>query len=102
MEEVAFPGLTDSMEWMEVRTPQDAYHFGLYQGGMFGIEPSLFQSGVFRPQVKPLSVDNLYAVGASIHPGGGIPIVIQGAQLMVRQLVQDFQITSASTTARST
>lgn len=67
----------------------DAETFGLFKGGSFGIAPSLFQSGVFRPQVKPYPLENLYAVGASIHPGGGIPIVMQGARLMAEQLLQD-------------
>ncbi|MBH9966830.1 phytoene desaturase family protein [[Bacillus] enclensis] len=89
LEERAFPGLRDAVEWMEIRTPLDAEKFGLHKGGSFGVAPTLFQSGVFRPQVKPYHIDNLYAVGASIHPGGGIPLVMQGAKLMADQLLSD-------------
>jgi phytoene desaturase len=89
LEERAFPGLRDAVEWMEIRTPLDAERFGLHKGGSFGVAPTLFQSGVFRPQVKPYHIDNLYAVGASIHPGGGIPLVMQGAKLMTEQLLSD-------------
>ncbi|MGM0845757.1 MAG: phytoene desaturase family protein [Bacillota bacterium] len=77
-----FPGLRDAVEWMEVRTPEDDQQDGLFQGGSFGIAPTLSQSGVFRPQVKPFSYEGLYSVGASVHPGGGIPIVMQGAKLL--------------------
>ncbi|KMJ57856.1 capsular biosynthesis protein CpsH [Bacillus sp. LL01] len=86
----AFPGLTEKMEWMEVRTPNDAEQEGLFQGGSFGIAPSLFQSGVFRPQAKLSSFENVYATGASIHPGGGIPIVMQSAKLAANQIIHDF------------
>ncbi|WP_100372549.1 phytoene desaturase family protein [Bacillus sp. FJAT-45037] len=82
LEKRAFPDLRDAIEWMEVRTPKMALQDGLYAGGSFGIAPSLRQSGVFRPQLKPFKFDNVYAVGASTHPGGGIPIVMQGAKLL--------------------
>lgn len=62
---------------------------GLFEGGDFGLAPNLFQSGVFRPQVKVADVDNLYAVGASIHPGGGVPIVMQSAKLMASVLLKE-------------
>ncbi|QXE00238.1 NAD(P)/FAD-dependent oxidoreductase [Terribacillus sp. DMT04] len=79
-ERLLLPGLKESIEWLKVRTPADAQHAGLYQGGSFGIAPSLFQSGGFRPQNKPFPIKGLYAVGASVHPGGGVPIVMQGAK----------------------
>ncbi|RIW38958.1 phytoene desaturase [Bacillus salacetis] len=82
LEARGFPGLKEAVEWMEVRTPEDDQQDGLYQGGSFGIAPTLNQSGVFRPQVKPFSYEGLYSVGASVHPGGGIPIVMQGAKLL--------------------
>ncbi|MGD6875325.1 phytoene desaturase family protein [Bacillus infantis] len=82
MEKDSFPGLRDHIEWMKVRTPEDALREGLYGGGSFGIAPSLFQSGIFRPQLRPFKEKNIYAVGASVHPGGGIPIVLQGAKML--------------------
>ncbi|SFJ90396.1 phytoene desaturase [Halobacillus dabanensis] len=86
MEQKGFPDLRAHMEWMHVRTPEDAEKDGLYAGGSFGIAPTLFQSGVFRPQLQPYPLRNVYAVGASVHPGGGVPIVMQGAKLLVDYL----------------
>ncbi|PAE16944.1 hypothetical protein CHH91_06775 [Virgibacillus sp. 7505] len=79
-EQTLLPGLLGSIEWLKVRTPADASQAGLYQGGSFGIAPNLLQSGGFRPQNKPFGIEGLYAVGASVHPGGGVPIVMQGAK----------------------
>lgn len=74
--------LRSKIVWKKVRTPHDSKRDGLFDGGSFGLAPTLFQSGVFRPQVQPFSYENLYAVGASIHPGGGVPIVMHGARVL--------------------
>lgn len=84
-----FPGLRSAVRWMKIRTPRDAEADGLYGGGSFGISPLLTQSAVFRPQLSPLPVANLYAVGASTHPGGGVPIVMQGARLLVNHILKE-------------
>lgn len=81
-ERILFPGLKRAIRWQKVRTPRDAARQGQYLGGSFGIAPIPTQIGAFRPQVKPLGIDRLYAVGASVHPGGGVPIVMQGARLL--------------------
>ena len=93
LEEKGYPGLGDAIEWIQVKSPQEAKQEGLYQGGSFGIAPTLFQSGVFRPQLKPFGMDNVYAVGASTHPGGGVPIVMQGAKLLADYMNQDVYAT---------
>ncbi len=82
VERRGFPDLRASIEWKQIRTPKQAMKEGLYQGGSFGLAPTLSQSGVFRPQIDPHGIKNLYAVGASIHPGGGVPIVMQGAKML--------------------
>lgn len=89
LEKRGFPQLREAVVWQKVRTPNDSMREGLFEGGSFGLAPNLFQSGVFRPQVKVADVDNLYAVGASIHPGGGVPIVMQSAKLMASVLLKE-------------
>lgn len=44
-----FPGIKKYIEWSKVRTPLDAMSEGMYKGGSFGIAPTLFQSGMYRP-----------------------------------------------------
>ncbi|NMI03978.1 phytoene desaturase [Paenibacillus sp. SZ31] len=89
-EQRGFPGLRAAIKWKKVRTPADAERDGLYGGGSFGIAPVLFQSGVYRPQPKPFpNIQGLYAAGASVHPGGGVPIVMQSARMAVNQLMKE-------------
>ncbi|WP_429309793.1 FAD-dependent oxidoreductase [Paenibacillus mucilaginosus] len=88
LERRGFPGLRAAVEWMKVRTPEDALAEGLFGGGSFGIAPSLQQSGVFRPQLAPFGIEGLYAVGASVHPGGGVPVVMQGAKQIADHILK--------------
>ncbi|UQZ33904.1 phytoene desaturase [Paenibacillus sp. PK3_47] len=88
-EERGFPGLSASLVWRKLRTPADAEQEGLFGGGSFGIAPVLSQLGVFRPQPKPYPIKGLYAAGASVHPGGGVPIVMQGARMAVHEMIKE-------------
>lgn len=84
LEQRAFPQLRQRIRWLRVRTPQEAQAQGLFEGGSFGLAPTWGQSAMMRPQLKPFAqIEGLYAVGASVHPGGGIPIVMQGAKMLV-------------------
>ncbi|ADU30035.1 phytoene desaturase family protein [Evansella cellulosilytica] len=89
MEKRLDENIMNKIVWKEIRTPHDAKQDRLFEGGAFGLAPTLFQSGVFRPQLKPFSYDNIYAVGASVHPGGGVPIVMQGAKLLAEYLSRE-------------
>ncbi|WRP08082.1 phytoene desaturase family protein [Rossellomorea aquimaris] len=91
MEKRGFEELRKRIKWMKVRTPEEAKQEGLYSGGSFGIAPSLGQSGPFRPQVQPFTEKNIFAVGASIHPGGGVPIVMQGAKLVAETFKEHYK-----------
>ncbi|MFN4214372.1 MULTISPECIES: phytoene desaturase family protein [unclassified Exiguobacterium] len=88
--EAMVPDFTDRVLEMKVRTPMDAERFGLFEGGSFGIAPKLAQSAAFKPQARPYAhIDRLYAVGASVHPCGGVPIVMIGSQLLVKRMEEE-------------
>lgn len=53
-----------------------------YRGAAFGIEPILQQSAWFRYHNRSEDVGSLYFVGASTHPGAGMPGVLCGAKVM--------------------
>ncbi|MEN3000624.1 MAG: phytoene desaturase family protein [Armatimonadota bacterium] len=75
------------IEFVEKRTPHDWVSLGLWQGAAFGISPTFFQSTYFRPSIRS-PFENLYLVGASTHPGNGIPMVLIASEL-VAAAVQD-------------
>lgn len=51
-------------------------------GAAFGIEPRLSQSAYFRYHNRSEDVGGLYFVGASTHPGAGIPGVLNTAKVL--------------------
>lgn len=88
--EALMPDFRERVIEMKVRTPMDAERFGLFEGGSFGIAPKLSQSAAFKPQARPFpKIERLYAVGASVHPCGGVPIVMIGSQLLVKKMEEE-------------
>ena len=83
LESSVLPGLRDSVVTSRVTTPQD-FHDQLwsYKGAGFGLEPVLLQSAWFRPHNRSEDVQGLYMVGASTHPGAGVPGVLMSAKAL--------------------
>lgn len=44
----------------------------------------------YRPKIRSEIFKNLYFVGASAHPGTGVPIVLCGAKLAEQQILKDY------------
>jgi phytoene desaturase len=64
--------------------------FNLSAGSAFGLAATLRQSGPFRPAVRSPFVRHLYHVGASSHPGGGVPIVMMSGKMAAEALEEDY------------
>lgn len=77
------PGFQEHITESFVTTPMDFQNRLLsYRGAAFGPEPILIQSAWFRPHNRSEDVRNLFMVGASTHPGAGIPGVIASAKAL--------------------
>lgn len=61
-----------------------------YLGSAWSLEPTLFQSANFRPHNKSKKYKNLYLVGASTHPGAGVPGVMLTAKTTEKLIRKDF------------
>jgi phytoene desaturase len=83
LEATVLPGLRDTIVTSRVMTPQD-FHDRLmsFKGAAFGLEPLLLQSAWFRPHNRSEDVKNLFMVGASTHPGAGVPGVLMSAKAL--------------------
>ena len=83
LEETVLPNLSEHLTVSFMTTPQD-FHDKLlsYQGAAFGLEPILLQSAWFRPHNLSEDIQNLFMVGASTHPGAGIPGVLMSAKAL--------------------
>ena len=56
------------------------YH--IHYGATFGLAHTFFQSAFFRPSNRDRAIKNLYYVGASTQPGGGLPPVIASSRIV--------------------
>jgi phytoene desaturase len=83
LEETVLPGLSKHVISSHVMTPQD-FHDRLlsFKGAAFGLEPLLLQSAWFRPHNRSEDIENLFMVGASTHPGAGVPGVLMSAKAL--------------------
>jgi phytoene desaturase len=83
LEDTVLPGLSQRVVTSRVATPQDFQdRLWSYKGAGFGLEPLLLQSAWFRPHNRSEDVRGLYMVGASTHPGAGVPGVLMSAKAL--------------------
>ena len=71
------------------------------RGAAFGLEPVLLQSAWFRPHNRSEDIDNLFMVGASTHPGAGVPGVLASAKALESVLPEAAVFQTARAGARS-
>jgi phytoene desaturase len=85
LEQRDMPGLRDSIVTERIFTPEDfRCQLDTPTGSSFSIEPTLRQSGYFRPQARDKQLEGLYLVGAATHPGASLPAVLGGAKAVER------------------
>ena len=76
-----------------VNTPESwKEKFNLDKGGILGLSHSFFNVLSFRPHTKHDSIEGLYFVGASTHPGTGVPVVLAGGKITSEQILEDHGI----------
>jgi len=91
LEKVGVRGLRQHTIFERVFTPEDfAAEYHIMNGSAFGLSHNFRQVGYLRPANKARELDNLYFVGASTAPGGGVPMVIIGSRLTAQRVEQDW------------
>ena len=66
--------------------------FNLDKGAILGLSHSFFNVLSFRPSTSHGTYKDLYFVGASTHPGTGVPIVLAGSKITTEQILSDFMM----------
>ncbi len=68
--------------------------YNLVKGATHGLCHNLTQLGYFRPRNRHSLYHNLYFVGASTHPGTGMPTALISARLAAQRMAEDFERSS--------
>jgi phytoene desaturase len=63
--------------------------YNLVKGSTHGLSHTLTQLGYFRPSNRHPRYKNLYFVGASTHPGTGLPTAMVSGRLVTERIVDD-------------
>jgi len=91
LSDTAIPGLTDHVKVVEMSSPLDFERRLLLPGGaIYGLQQDITAQAVFRPSAKSKSIQGLYLVGASTHPGGGVPTTI-GSGMIAAGLIEKYK-----------
>ena len=59
---------------------------GSWQGALYGQATNSLSALLSRPKWRAKTPGNVYRIGASVHPGGGIPLVIRSALIAAREI----------------
>jgi phytoene desaturase len=70
--------------------------YNLMKGATHGLSHTLTQLGYLRPHNRHPRYHNLYFVGASTHPGTGVPTALVCARLVANRVSEDVQIAAAA------
>ena len=75
----------------EVNYTPPSWHkrYNLMLGATHGLSPNLLQLGYLRPHNRHTRFGNLYFVGASTHPGTGLPTVLGSERLVAGRIVDE-------------
>jgi phytoene desaturase len=86
-------GITDlesHIKFEETYTPLSwRERYNLEKGATHGLAHTLTQMAYFRPANKHPRYENLYFVGASTHPGTGMPTAMVSGRLVSRRIMDD-------------
>jgi phytoene desaturase len=88
-------GLEDNIEVLQQFTPLDfARKTNSTYGSAWGVEPKLTQTAYLRPHNKSQDIKGLYLVGASTHPGAGLPGVMLTAETTEKVILKEVRSTA--------
>jgi len=89
-------GITDfksHIKFEESYTPLSwRKRYNLTKGSTHGLAHTLTQMAYFRPSNRHPRYGNLYFVGASTHPGTGIPTAMVSGRLVSKRIVEEIDI----------
>jgi phytoene desaturase len=84
--------IADDIEDYLILDPEYFAGFGASGGALYGQTRPMWQGGPFHmPAYSSLVRPWLWRVGASVHPGGGIPAVLGGAMNSVQRLLKHLE-----------
>ena len=90
VERIACPGLRESIEVVHMWTPYDIEsNYRSNRGSIYGVVSDRSTNFGFKFPKKSTQYSNLYFVGGSVNPGGGMPMVVLSGQKAADRIKED-------------
>jgi phytoene desaturase len=90
LEAAGLPGLRERIVFERAITPVDfQQQYNAWRGSIYGLSSNSRLTAFLRPPNRAPRVRGLYFVGGSVHPGGGIPLVLLSARLVAKLVAGD-------------
>jgi len=81
--------ISELIDDYKILDPEYFETFGAIGGSLYGTTRPMWQGGPFHvPGYSSLTKPWLWRVGASVHPGGGVPAVLGGAMISTARLLK--------------
>ncbi|HSI65805.1 MAG TPA: phytoene desaturase family protein [Planococcus sp. (in: firmicutes)] len=89
LERMGMDGLRDNIVTRDVWTPHDIERaYGSDRGAIYGTVSDKKRNGGFKHKKQSELYDNLYFVGGTVNPGGGMPMVTLSGQQVSDKIVK--------------
>ncbi|WP_203335017.1 phytoene desaturase family protein [Planococcus beigongshangi] len=89
LERMGLHGLRDNIVTRDVWTPHDIERvYGSDRGAIYGTVSDKKRNGGFKHKKQSELYDNLYFVGGTVNPGGGMPMVTLSGQQVSDKIVK--------------
>ena len=83
-------GIQPTIREMQIRSSADmARLWSSEQGALYGRSSNSMISAFLRQQQRSSRVKDLWYVGGSAHPGGGVPLVIISGTIAAQQIIEE-------------
>ena len=87
--EMGLDDLEGQIRFERIYTPSDwRDRYNLAKGSSYGLSHTFLRMGYLRPQNRHAHYRNLFFVGASTHPGAGLPTVLLSARLATERILE--------------
>ncbi len=89
LDRIAMPGLRDHIVFEQVLTPTDIERMYLSnRGSIYGVVNDRFRNFSFKAPKVSRHYQNLFFVGGSVNPGGGMPMVFLSGQNAAKKVLE--------------
>lgn len=90
LERVGMPDLRKHIVCQHVWTPHDIRErYGSNKGSIYGVVSDRFRNLSFKAPKRSARYDNLWFVGGSVNPGGGMPMVVMSGRNAARRIASN-------------